>query len=154
MEAPAPLLARQWKKLYDIGFSIGPAAYLISSSTFGWLASREPTSSSAFKLYVTAAILIPSSIPYTILLIQPTNDKLEQKVKSFANTSLTDAAVEAGVSKEETTHALVDKWATLNIGRAVISVTGTLCAAYAALSKIDVRGFSSVGLGSGANRLG
>lgn len=87
-------------------------------------------------------------------MIKPINDKLEQKVESLAGASLTDVAVESGVSREETTHALVDKWATLNLGRAVISVTGALCATYAALSKIDVRGVSAIRLGSGADRMG
>ena len=178
MDAPAPLLAKQWKKLYDIGFKVGPATYLLNSVTFGWLASRgasattaesspavglgyanhesgaESTSSSAFKLYVTAAILLPSSILYTLLIIKPVNDKLEERVRSLASASLTDATVESGVSREETTHALVDKWATLNLGRAIIAVTGALCATYAALSKIDVRGITAIGLGKGADRMG
>ncbi|KAI9664043.1 MAG: hypothetical protein M1821_007534 [Bathelium mastoideum] len=177
MEAPAPLLARQWKKLYDIGFRIGPTAYIGNSVIIGWLASRgkyaaakqwqlilpdmangshdaEPISSSAFKLYVTTALLMASAIPYSIIFIKPLNEKLKQRVTSLTHASLTDAGVESGMSKEETTHALVDKWATLNFGRAVISTTGALCAIYAALSKIDVREFSAIGLGSGANRLG
>jgi DMSO reductase anchor subunit len=71
----------------------------------------------------------------------------------MASASLDDKAVEAGVAEAETTHALIDKWATLNLARTVLLAAGTICATLAAVDKREVVSFSSVGLGTGANRM-
>jgi hypothetical protein len=97
------------------------------------LCVERSTATSAFRLYTTAAVLIPSIIPYTILFLNSYNTKLLAKADSLASTSLEDTAVEAGVAKEETVHSLVDAWATLNLGRALITATAAVAAAWAAL---------------------
>ena len=114
----------------------------------------EPSSSRTFKFYTAAAVLIPSIIPYTLGLMGPTNNKLSGKADSLATTEITDKTAEAGVTQEETVHALIDRWATLNLGRAIITGIGSLCALWATLDKIDVVRFRDVGLTSGANRMG
>ena len=43
MDAPAPLLARQWKKIFDQGKVVAPPMALISSAIFGYLAYRGKT---------------------------------------------------------------------------------------------------------------
>ena len=78
-----------------------------------------------------------SAVPYTFIFIRPSNEKLEQRVRSLASAAVPDGAVETRAN-EETTHALVDKWATLHMGRSVMSITATLCAAFAVLSKVNV----------------
>lgn len=83
-----------------------------------------------------------------------TNIKLIDKADSLAMTELTDKAAEAGIRQEETTHALVDKWATLNMGRAGLVLIGTLCGVWGTLTKMDVLSVTKVGLASGADRLG
>ena len=62
--------------------------------------------------------------------------------------------MEAGVAQDETVHALIDRWATLNLARAVLVGAGALCAVLAALNKREIVGFKDIGLASGANRLG
>jgi len=84
----------------------------------------------------------------------PTNNKLLGKADSLATTEITDKAAEAGVTQEETVHALVDKWATLNLGQAIITGIGSLCALWATLDKINVVRFQDVGLASGATEWG
>lgn len=83
-----------------------------------------------------------------------TNDKLNAKASSLANASLTDTAAEAGDAKEETTHALLDKWMTLNLGRSVLPLVGAVLGAWAAVDGYEVLGFASAVLKSGANRMG
>ena len=114
----------------------------------------EPSSSQGFKFYTAAAVLIPSIIPYTLGLMIQMNNKLLGKADSLATTEITDKTAEAGVTQEETVHALIDRWATLNLGRAIITGIGSLCALWATLDKIDVVRFRDVGLTSGANRMG
>ncbi|OCK77577.1 hypothetical protein K432DRAFT_384580 [Lepidopterella palustris CBS 459.81] len=152
--APAPLAARQWKKLFGIGARVAPGLSIVSAVACGYLAYRESPSSPAFKLYAAAAVLVSSTIPYTLLLMLPTNKKLVEKSDSLASTELTDKAAEAGIAKEETVHALIDKWATFNLGRAILAGIGALCATYAVLARIDVVGVQEVGLTGGADRLG
>lgn len=72
----------------------------------------------------------------------------------MANASLTDAAAEAGVAKEETVHALYDKWSTLNLIRSLLPLTATVLAAWASVDKYDVLGLSDITFKSGANRMG
>ncbi|KAI4797120.1 hypothetical protein E4T44_12020, partial [Aureobasidium sp. EXF-8845] len=99
MDAPAPLLAKQWKKIFDSGKVVAPPMAAVSSIIFGYLAYRAPTASSDFKLYTIAAILVPSIIPYTVSLMSGINSKLQEKAASLANASLTDTAVESGVAQ-------------------------------------------------------
>lgn len=113
----------------------------------------EPTASSGFKLYTVAAILVPSIIPYTVFLMSGINNKLQEKARSLANASLTDTAVESGVAQGETAHELLDKWATLNLGRSLLPLLGTLVAGWAIVDKFEVLGLGAV-LKTGANRMG
>ena len=83
----------------------------------------------------------------------PTNNKLEDKVRSFAGTAVTDKAVEAGVAREETTHALIDKWGVLNLARAGIIAVVTGLGIWTVLDKREAL-TSHFKLASGANRLG
>jgi hypothetical protein len=115
--------------------------------------SEPSTASSSFKLYTTAAVLLPAAIPYTILLMKPINSKLLSKADSLASTAITDTAAESGVDEAETTHALVDKWATLSLGRALLAAVGAGTAAWATISSIDVLPIRGLGLASGANRM-
>jgi hypothetical protein len=172
LDSPAPLLARQWKKMYTRGMAVAPALAAGCSLIWGTLAVRgrtrtkvrsgagvanagtEPADSSAFALYTAAAVLIPSFVPYTMTLMSSTNRRLLGKAESMAKTEITDKAVEAGVAREETTHALVDKWATLNMGRALLVILGTLCGVVASVNKINVVAIGGMKLAAGADRMG
>jgi len=85
-------------------------------------------------------MLLPSVIPYTILLMGPLNAKLVAKAESMSKTSITDTAAEIGVTKDETVHALVDKWATLNLFRAIITGIAAMSATWGSLRSVEVVG--------------
>ncbi|KAI4723765.1 DUF1772-domain-containing protein [Aureobasidium sp. EXF-10728] len=153
MDAPAPLLAKQWKKIFDQGKTSAPPMAVLSSAIFGYLAYREPTASSNFTLYTAAAILVPSIVPYTVFLMSSVNNKLHEKASSLANASLTDTAVESGAAQGETAHELLDKWATLNFGRSLLPLVGALAAGWAIVDKFEVLGLGAV-LKTGADRMG
>jgi hypothetical protein len=99
-------------------------------------------------------VLVPAIIPYTVLVMGVTNQKLQEKADSLASASLTDASAEAGVSKSETTHALVDQWANFNVGRALLGGVGAVCAIWATVNKVEVVGLGGIQFSTGANRLG
>jgi len=153
LKAPAPLAAQQWQTLYDLGKPAGISLSLTSSAAFAYVASHYDPASLPFKLNVAAAVLLPSIMPFTLAVLLPTNNKLFEKAKSFAKTSITDKAAEVGVAREETTHALIDKWAVLNLARAGIIGVASVLGIWAAVDK-RVPYSSLVKLASGANRLG
>lgn len=82
------------------------------------------------------------------------NKKLLEKSENLASASITDAAAEAGVAKEETVHALVDKWAMLNLGRGIMAVTSAALALWASVDSVKIVDINKVGLQTGANRMG
>ncbi|KAK7733553.1 hypothetical protein SLS57_000568 [Botryosphaeria dothidea] len=138
LEAPAPLLARQWARARKIGMQVSLPSVAGSVALFSWLASREAPGSIPRKLYTAAALLYFAKIPYSYIFLHPTDVALKAKAESLANTSITDTAAEVGIAKEETTHALVDKWATINLGRAVLGFAGAACSVWATLGRVDV----------------
>jgi hypothetical protein len=87
----------------------------------------------SFKLFTAATILVPSIIPFTFAVIVPTNKKLREKQRALATTAVEDKMAEAGVQKEETVHALLDKWATLNLARALLIGAGAVSAVWGTL---------------------
>ncbi|KAJ4361844.1 hypothetical protein N0V83_010785 [Neocucurbitaria cava] len=154
MQAPAPLAVKQWFTVLTNGGAIGRPLAILSAIATGYVAYHQDPSSAPFKLNIAATILLPSIVPFTFAFIVPTNNKLIAKKDDLASASLDDKAVEAGVAQGETVHALIDRWATLNLARAVLIGVGALCTVLAALNKRDVFGFKDIGLTSGANRMG
>ncbi|KAI7684383.1 hypothetical protein KC322_g13448, partial [Hortaea werneckii] len=129
------------------------AVVALGSGIFTYLAAREPMSSRHFVLYTTSATLLLTCIPYTFIVGEPINQKLEKKAKDLSSASLTDAAAEAGVAQEETVHQLVDRWATMNLGRTLLTGIAALAATWAAVDRLEVVP-AAARLAGGADRLG
>jgi hypothetical protein len=110
----------------------------------------EDPASLPFKLNTAATLIFPSIIPYTLLVLQPINDKLFAKADALA----LDAKAEVGVAQEETTKALIDRWTKLHLVRTAITGVGAILAIWAALDKRETSSVGGFSLGSGANRLG
>ncbi|KAF1843169.1 uncharacterized protein K460DRAFT_368084 [Cucurbitaria berberidis CBS 394.84] len=127
---------------------------ILSAVATAYVAYHQDPSSTPFKLNMAATILLPSIVPFTLVFIAPTNNKLLAKKDQLASASLDDKAIEAGVAQGETVNALLDRWAMLNLARAALVGAGALCAVLAALNKREVVGFNTVRLASGANRMG
>ena len=88
-----------------------------------------------------------------MLLLHPITEKLSRKAHSLASASFTDTAIESGIAKEETTHALVDQWATVNLGRTVLSALAAVTATWAAVDRLEVVP-AVTRLAGGAGRMG
>jgi len=153
MKSPAPLAARQFVDLYNLGVSTAPPLAALVASTLGYVAYNQDPSSPVFKFNVAAIVLNLAIMPFTLVAIFPTVHKLKAKKAKLAGAALEDKAVEAGVVKEETTNALLGKWARLNLVRAALSGAGALCALWAATEGLESF-VAQAALKSGANRLG
>lgn len=146
LEAPAPLLARQWKKQFDSDKYVAPAIALFSSGVFSYIAYRNDAWTKPSILYTTSASLLLALLPYTFFISDPVNRQLESKAQSLALT-----ATEDGVPQEETTHALVDKWATINLGKVLIAGISALVATWAAVEREEIVP-ATFSFSTGANR--
>jgi hypothetical protein len=154
LDAPAPLAAKQWAKMYGIASKFAFGGMFLSVLATGYVAYHQDPASLPFKLNVAATVIVPSILPYTLAFMLSTNNKLFAKRDELASVSLEDHMVEKGVAHEETTHALIDKWALLNLVRASIVGIGAGLAIWAAVNKREVVGFREIGLATGANRMG
>ncbi|PIB01393.1 hypothetical protein CB0940_00302 [Cercospora beticola] len=147
LQAPAPLLAKQWQILFTRDKLLAPIISLFSSGTFACLAYRDQTWTKPAILYTTASSLLLALIPYTYLLGEPVNKKLEEKARTLK------AEEAPGVKREESVHGLVDTWASVNFGRAVVSFVASAAAIWAAVERPGVVPASAT-LATGANRMG
>jgi hypothetical protein len=137
LEAPTPLLLKQWNSSFDLGKkSIVPLAG-VSAASYFYLAyelhSRLSASSSKWKMYLLAGLLSVAIVPYTLGIMMSTNKKLLAKVEETKALSFKDEVVEAGLG-DETAHKLVDKWGMLNLGRGALLVLSGVVGAWTALN--------------------
>lgn len=121
LESPTPLLLQQWKHSFVAGKKSLPPLAGLSSASFFYLAYKAhgtPTMlPRKWQLYLASGLLAVGIVPYTLLIMAPTNNKLLAKAEETSGLGIEDKIVEIGLGGE-TAHKLVDDWATLNVGRA------------------------------------
>ena len=138
VEAPPPVLAtRQWDTTFWKGSALvrpwfGTAALL--SFYLAWTAyAAADVSAWAWKLYLIGGLSSFAIFPYTIIILNPVNNKLLGKMEQFKGWKYTDLPEkEAGISSNMI-HQLIEKWGSLNILRTVmfaITVLTTTIAAF------------------------
>ena len=118
--------------MYELGKAIMPVMCLVPTAIFAFLAWRErSTTGPTVPLYTTAAILAPSYISYTLLVMNKVNEALMQKARSA--TSSTDCNAVADATGDENTHALVYQWGLHNLVRATMTGFAGILALWASL---------------------
>ncbi|KAK7181250.1 hypothetical protein DPSP01_003337 [Paraphaeosphaeria sporulosa] len=150
MDAPSPLAAKQWARVYERAKPFGIGCSVIAAACTGFVAYNQDPASLPFKLNAAATLIIPAIMPFTVLVLKPINDKLFAKGDALA----LDEKAEVGVAQEETTKALIDRWTKLHLVRTAITGVGAILAIWAALDKRETGSVGGFSLQSGANRLG
>ncbi|KAJ5122036.1 hypothetical protein N7448_003166 [Penicillium atrosanguineum] len=138
---PIAHLSHQWEETYDRGLYIYPTTAIASSLASCYLAwalrdAPGPTAvnCSWSSIYITAALTTAGLVPWTLLVMWPTNQKLK------AHAARDDAAVAEGTKgmvvseqekakrarEDEEVPALVQKWGELNFYRSLFSVAGAV----------------------------
>jgi hypothetical protein len=135
LESPTPLLLKQWGNAYAVGTKNAPPFAALSAACYFYLAYSLPSPAAKFKLYgyIAAGALTVGIVPYTLLVMMDTNKKLLAKVEETKTLGVKDEVVEVGLGNE-TAHKLVDNWGVLNLGRAVLLITGSLVGTWTALN--------------------
>jgi hypothetical protein len=129
-KTPSGHLARQWQLIYDIGKFTGPPVSIVSAGSLIYAMTRIPAELKVQRqLYITAAALIVSIMPFTLLVLAPTNTKLLEiaavEVEGLESDETHPGNVAAG--QGQGTAELVRKWAGLNAIRALPPVLGIGC---------------------------
>lgn len=127
------VLARQWRTIYDKGVIATPFISLLSSSSFCVLSYKlfmtlnHPKS----ELYAVAALATISILPYTLVIMAPTNKKLINLATESELLGADDKFVASSISQPETVRELAARWTMLNYGRGLFPLIGSFVAAWA-----------------------
>ncbi|KAM7200458.1 protein of unknown function (DUF1772) domain containing protein [Rhypophila sp. PSN 637] len=140
LESPSPLMLRQWLSAFHQGKKLIPGLSILSSLGYFLLSwhFRPSGTSRLSKIYLLAGVTTLSIVPYTRIIMWPTNLKLMAKEEEFSSWGVVETARTATKEGEELTakivreedHVLiteeeekgakylVDHWGLLNLGRA------------------------------------
>ncbi len=119
--------------MFDRGKVTAPPIAMVSSAAFGYLAYRlsKTLNQTKGELYGLAAISTLSIVPYTLIFMRGVNGKLISKSDDPNNMSLDDIVANLNKDGEESTKELIDWWATLNFGRGLLPLVGTIVGTWA-----------------------
>jgi hypothetical protein len=130
--APIAIQLQQWQAIYDLGKLVSPTVGIASSSVWGYAAwfsyTHAHRSSSDWKFYALAGLVTLSILPWTILVMMPTNLDLMKRAKATVEVE----GEKDGAFKAESVKAL-DRWNVMNYVRAVPPMVGAWIGLYAAL---------------------
>ncbi|GKZ63366.1 hypothetical protein AnigIFM60653_007614 [Aspergillus niger] len=124
---PPGTVVKLWNKIYDAGKSQNPPVAATTAAAFLYLAwsvhPRSPTTYNLAGLYTAAAVLTVSIVPYTILMMRPTNNALIKLAKSRGELTATEVAQ---------SNDLLGRWVVLNGIRSLLPLVGGVVAITAA----------------------
>lgn len=117
LESPVPLMLRQWLHTYATGKVVFPPLCVATGAVYFYLANRLGLAGAVGKAYLAAGLLAAGIVPYTGALMMPVNNRLEARA---AGVAATEEEEETAWVAGEGSRYLVDRWATLNLGRSVM----------------------------------
>ncbi|KAH0558644.1 hypothetical protein GP486_004704 [Trichoglossum hirsutum] len=131
------ILSKQWKYNYEAGKTQNPPVAVAVAASFSYLAwsVRSGTQlgrlapAHSVQLFSTAAILTIGIIPYTIIAMRPTNNKLLAKAEQEFDLKGASASV---TSDDREVGELLKKWTFLNGIRSLMPLLGSAAALLAA----------------------
>ena len=88
----------------------------------------------AGELYALASIATLSIVPFTLLVMNNVNGKLNAAAEESKGLKITEQLSEVKVARGESTKELVDWWATLNFVRGFFPLTGAALGFWATLA--------------------
>ena len=136
-------MLRQWRKMYIAGKHVAIPCAFLSSLSYFYLAYSSFSSSNPFagqagtgvgSAYLTAGALSAGIIPFTLLVLMPTNLKLERKEEETRASEKSDEVVEIGIQGGETAKVLVDRWGVLNLWRVGMLITASVVGVWTSVS--------------------
>ncbi|KAK3341246.1 hypothetical protein B0T25DRAFT_335606 [Lasiosphaeria hispida] len=138
LESPVPLMLRQWFNSFKAGRAFMPGFAVLAAANYFYLAAAIPRKfgggaglTGRAYAYLAAGVLSVGIIPYTYAVMMPTNKRLVARVEGVESVEAdiglvaeegeaARVAEESAWVKGEGSKYLVDRWATLNLGRAIM----------------------------------
>jgi hypothetical protein len=136
---PSTTLAKQWRYIFESGKSQNPPIAAITASAFAYLAwsvrsggmYHHMVPKMSMQLYCAAAILTLGIVPFTIVAMRPTNNKLIEKAETSSKQTDTSPLAQ---SNEDEIDNLIAKWKSLNGIRSLLPLLGGILGLGAALA--------------------
>ena len=118
--------------MFDQGKAAAQPIAILSSAAFGYLAYKlaKTLNQTKGELYGLAAISTLSIVPYTLVLMRGVNGKLINKSEGSKSMSVDELLSDLNAN-EESAKQLIDWWATLNVGRGLLPLVGTIVGTWA-----------------------
>jgi hypothetical protein len=127
LESPTPILLKQFKHMYAAGHDSLPAGTVVAATSLLYLAyDSRAAGTTAWRGYVTAAVLALGIVPYTLAVMMGTNNVLLGKAEEE------EEKVEAQAASVK---QLVDRWAMMNLGRSLLLASAAVTATWTALGQ-------------------
>jgi Domain of unknown function (DUF1772) len=117
----APLLFSQWARMYHYGHRALPTMAVGTSALYSYIALKKRSAKQPWKRWFVAGLTTAAIIPFTLLVMVPTNDELFRlEVESSVN-PLVMGIIDA--------QALVVKWSWLHLTRSFMPLVGAVLGA-------------------------
>ncbi|MCJ1371142.1 hypothetical protein MMC20_002357 [Loxospora ochrophaea] len=136
--APPSIAARQWAITYDIGKRTSPLIAATSSLLLGYVAYatydlRASIIGQKAGLYALAAFSTICIAPFTILVMEGTNNQLQTKASEAKKVNKGDETSDIELVGGESVGELLGRWSVLNAFRGILPLIGSILALWASL---------------------
>jgi hypothetical protein len=132
LEAPSPLMLRQWNNMYQRTSRFFPPPVLSSAASYWFIAYTLRNVPFKSRLLVLAGAFCFTLGPWTKLVMTSINNKLFKKVEDTRDMGI--MAVAMTKEEEESAKYLVDQWGLYNLGRTVGIGLGSIIGMLALIS--------------------
>jgi hypothetical protein len=127
---PTSTLTRQWKYGFEAGKSQNPPIAAVTAASFSYLAwtvRNAPLGlSNSARLYGVAAVMTIAIVPWTLLMMSSTNNRLLAKAKETGSGN--------GKEDDREVGELLKRWTTLNGVRSLLPLVGGVVGLVAVLA--------------------
>ncbi|KAL8392607.1 hypothetical protein RB595_002704 [Gaeumannomyces hyphopodioides] len=139
LDSPTPLMLRLWERNLTRSRDAFVPADLLCSLGFAALAALPARPARCRYAAAAAAALAAAVVPYTLLVVMPTNRKLLRRAELAralgpAVAGDADEDVVRPADEPESSKLLVDRWGMLNLGRCALLISSAALGFYATLS--------------------
>ncbi|PSR94190.1 hypothetical protein BD289DRAFT_363871 [Coniella lustricola] len=117
-------IAQQWAGIYNRGKVLGPQTAVLSLLGYTYLAYQNKSQGRPWHVFVGAAVISIAIVPFTIVVMNPTNQALLQAAEGANNLG------------SEAVSQLLLKWKDLNLMRSFFPLAGAALGFYGLVAKM------------------
>ncbi|KIX07457.1 uncharacterized protein Z518_02110 [Rhinocladiella mackenziei CBS 650.93] len=126
-------LVKQWRYIYEAGKSQNPPIAAATAAAFiylAWSVRRIAPRSQIPLYYGSAAVLTLGIVPFTLMVMSPTNNRLIQ----HSETMSMEGSAAPSRARDDEIDQLIAKWNTLNGVRSLLPLAGGILGLVASLA--------------------